>query len=205
MIELTKGHPAPQVIEIHPPFSDYCDIEVFIERFSFFQRGIWKEFPDTEIVIENRAGAVYHGGRFIISKAREIASLCERIQQTDTDLGVVLDFPQLLTAESIKPDAFDREKYNAAIDKLYPYQNVIRGIHIWGKKKSSSGRWVAHSGTLDTFILNSEDKAVFIEGIRRICSDGRPRFFVPEVNSGRDDLKSVVRDVLSLSSEKYCL
>ena len=44
---------------------------------------------------------------------------------------------------------------------------------------------------------NPEDKAVFIAGIRKICSDGTSRYFVPEVDSGEEDLKSVVRDVLS--------
>lgn len=83
-----------------------------------------------------------------------------------------------------------------AIDRIYPYQDLIRGIHVWGKKKSSTGRWVAHSGTLDTYLERTKDKETFIEGIKKICSDGRTRFLVPEVNSGEDDLKSVVRDVL---------
>ena len=55
----------------------------------------------------------------------------------------------------------------------------------------------AHNGTLDTFIENPVDKEIFISGIRKICSDGKARFFVPEVNSGESDLKAVVRDVLN--------
>ena len=198
VISLTNKHTAPKVIEIHPPFSDYCDIDLFIERYSVFEEHIHKCYPSTEIVIENRAGSIYHGGRFIISKAVEIAELCKKIQDTKTNLGVVLDFPQLLTAEHIKTESFDHNKYSAAIDKIYPYRDTIKGIHIWGKKKNASGRWVAHNGTLDTFIENPADKEFFISGIRRICSDGKPRFFVPEVNSGESDLKAVVKDVLSL-------
>jgi len=194
--ELTNNHKPPKVVEIHPPFSDYSNIDSFIERYTVFEQLIHKDYPNTEIVIENRAGSIYHGGRFIVSKAKEIATLCKIINERNVNLGIVLDFPQLLTAENIKTNAFDKEKYAVAIDTIYPYQSNIKGIHIWAKKKGSTGKWVAHNGTLDTFFENSDDKEAFIAGIRKICSDNRSRFFVPEVNSGENDLMSVVRDVL---------
>ena len=197
VVALTKERSAPKVIEIHPPFSDYCNLEQFIERYSVFEHQIHETYPFSEIVIENRAGSVYHGGKFIISKAKDIASLCHIIQITKLNLGVVLDFPQLLTAENIKPEAFDQKKYFEAIDTLYPDQSTIKGIHVWGKKKNSAGRWVAHNGNLDTYFTNPINKQAFISGIRKICSDGQYRYFVPEVNSGENDLKSVVRDILS--------
>ena len=196
IIKLTEGHVAPRVVEVHPPFNDYCDIDQFLERFTVFERKLHTTYPDTEIVVENRAGTVYHGGRFIVGKAKEIALLCQRIKETGTKLGVVLDFPQLLTAEYIKPDAFNPTKYTAAIDTIMPYQDVIKGVHIWGKKKCASGSWVAHNGNLDTLFENSADKELFVDGVRRICSDGRKRFLVPEVNSGEEDLKAVVKDLL---------
>ena len=196
VLTLTNKHVAPKVIEIHPPFSDYCDIGQFTERYIVFEKLIHNTYQNTEIVIENRAGSVYHGGKFIVGKATEIATLCEKIRKNNINLGVVLDFPQLLTAENIKTDAFDQKKYLFAIDTIYPYQSVIKGIHIWGKKKNASGRWVAHCGTLDTYIENPNDKAVFISGIKKICSDGQSRFFVPEVNSGTDDSNAVINDVL---------
>ena len=167
-----------------------------MDRYSVFEERIHNAYPDTEIVIENRAGTVYRGGRFIIGRSYEIASLCKKIKETNTSLGVVLDFPQLLTAENIKPEVFDREKYDACIDLIYPYQDTIKGIHIWGKKKNAKGRWIAHNGNLDTLFEDPEDKEAFIAGIRKICSDGRIRLFVPEVNSGDIDLRSVVRDIL---------
>lgn len=67
VIKLTEGHAAPKVVEIHPPFNDYCDIEQFLERYAVFEKTIHAKYPDAEIVVENRAGAVYHGGRFIVS------------------------------------------------------------------------------------------------------------------------------------------
>lgn len=201
VLNLTEDHEAPVVIEIHPPFSDYCDFELFFDRYSVFEERIHTAYPNTEIVIENRAGTVYRGGRFIVGKASEIAAFCKKIQENSTKLGVVLDFPQLLTSENIKPESFDRAKYDACIDLIYPHQDTIKGIHIWGKKKNANGRWIAHNGNLDTLFENPNDKEAFISGIRKICSDGKLRFFVPEVNSGESDLKAVVRDVLGINKE----
>ena len=96
----------------------------------------------------------------------------------------------------IATDAFDQDKYNTAIDAIFPYKAIIKGIHIWGKKKSASGSWVAHNGTLDTYFADPADKEIFIQGIRKICSDGQNRFLVPEVNSGEEDLKAVVQDIV---------
>ena len=202
IVTLTKERSAPKVIEIHPPFSDYCDLSLFIDRYSVFENQIQSVYPSTEIVIENRSGSVYRGGRFIISRANEIASLCRRIQEAELNLGVVLDFPQLLTAENLRPESFDKTKYSKVIDTIYPYQSYIKGIHVWGKKKIASGRWVAHSGTLDTYFENPDNKQAFVSGVRKICSDGKCRYFVPEVNSGETDLKSVVRDILWLAVQR---
>ena len=198
VIKLTESHAAPLVVEIHPPFNDYCDIDQFLERYQTFERIIHQAYPGTEIVVENRSGAVYRGGRFIVGKGKEIALLCKRIQETGTDLGVVLDFPQLVTAEHLKTNNFDADKYMSAIDAVVPYQSVIKGIHIWGKKQAENGRWVAHCGTLDTYFPDTTDRDIFIEGIRKVCSDGRARLFVPEVNSGAEDLRAVVSSVIGL-------
>ncbi|WP_026499280.1 hypothetical protein [Butyrivibrio sp. WCD2001] len=193
---LTSEHQEPCVIEIHPPFNDYCDMEAFVTRYKVFESMIHRAWPDTPIVVENRAGSVYHGGKFILSKAQDIECLCKLIESEGIKLGVVLDFPQLLTGENIKPDQFDAEKYLNAIDLIYPYRRYVKGIHVWGKKKSINGRWVAHNGTLNDLFPMQEDKEIFLNGIKAICDDGLPRFLVPEVNSGADDLANVVRDVL---------
>ena len=74
---------------------------------------------------------------------------------------------------------------------------MIKGIHIWGKKKNPKGRWIAHCGNLDTYFGETEEsKNIFLNGIKRICDDGRTRFLVPEVNSGAEDLKSIIEDIL---------
>lgn len=196
LIDLTAEYTPPKIIEIHPPFNDYCSMDEFIDSYNAFEKKIHDALPETIIVLENRSGAVYRGGKFLIGKAKEIANLCEKIKQQDINLGVVLDFPQLLTAESIDPAKFKTEKYHAAIDTLIPYKEYIKGVHIWGKKKSESGRWVAHAGNLDTYFLNNvEVKNEFISGIQKICDDGNKRFFVPEVNSGANDLAKIMSDL----------
>ena len=196
IIELTKDKNPPTVIEIHPPFNDYCDIDLFLDRYLTFEKEIHKLYPNTIIVIENRSGAIYHGGKFIIGKAKEIVELCEKIKKRNINLGVVLDFPQLLTAERLDTLKFKADKYFSLIDEISKYRDIIKGIHIWGKKKSESGRWVAHAGNLNTYFNNNEEyKKVFIDGIKRICDDNRKRFLVPEVNTGSDDLASIINDI----------
>ena len=92
--------------------------------------------------------------------------------------------------------SFNVSKYNALTDELAKYREQIKGLHIWGKKKSASGRWVAHTGTLDTYFNNNaESKNAFLKGIMKVCADDKIRFLVPEVNSGVSDLVSIVNDI----------
>ena len=200
VIGLTKGHAAPTIVEIHPPFNDYCTLPEFVERYRVFEERIHQAYPNVMIVIENRAGSVYHGGRFLVGKAKEIVALCELIKADDLKLGVVLDFPQLLTAENIDPLKFKVEKYQAAIQAISAHRDLIKGIHIWGKKKSATRRWVAHAGNFDTYFGgNTEVKEVFLMGIQEICKDGCQRFLVPEVNSRADDLAAIMEDFAKLA------
>ena len=197
--ELTDDKNPPSIVEIHPPFNDYADVEHFVKCYRVFEKEIKQAYPNTNIFIENRSGAVYRGGRFVVGKADEIVSLCEAIEKYNLELGIVLDFPQLLTAERLDTLKFNADKYKAAIEKIHPYQHLINGIHIWGKKKNPKGRWIAHCGTLDTYFCgNEESKTIFLDGIKRICDDGRTRFLVPEVNSGAEDLKSIIEELMSI-------
>ena len=187
-----KPH-APAIIEIHPPFNDYCDLDEFFAHYERFERKIHAEF-DSQILIENRVGTLYRGGRFLVQKASEIAALCERIAKNGVNLGVVLDFPQLLTAEKIDTTRFDKAKFKAALDALQPYAAQVSGIHIWGKKKNRAGRWVAHCGDFDAFFEgNADSRDFFVAQIKQFCDDGRARYFVPEVNSGEKDLREIVK------------
>ncbi len=199
IIKLTADKNAPTVIEIHPPFNDYCDIDMFLKRYVIFEKRIREVYPETIIVVENRSGAIYKGGKFIVGKAQEIAELCQKIKENNINLGVVLDFPQLLTAENIDILKFNKDKYFKAINVIAKYREIIKGIHIWGKKKSESGRWVAHAGNLDTYFGNNqENKTAFINGIKSVCDDNIKRFLVPEVNTGAEDLACIINDIFTL-------
>ena len=133
-----------------------------------------------------------------MGKAKEIVALCDTIKDNSLNLGIVLDFPQLLTAEHIDTLKFDKEKYFKAINLIAEYRELIKGIHIWGKKKSDSGRWVSHVGTLDTYFGdNQESKKNFIAGIEQVCNDNKKRFLVPEVNSGATDLAAIISDLFT--------
>ena len=202
IIALTADENPPTIIEIHPPFNDYCNIDLFLKRYEIFEKRIHEVYPNVVIVIENRSGAIYKGGRFIVGKAKEIAELCQKINVNKIDLGVVLDFPQLLTAENMDTLKFDKNKYFALIDTMSEYRGNIKGIHIWGKKKSESGRWVAHAGNLDTYFGGDADnKFAFIEGIMNIIDDDLVRFLVPEVNTSAEDLNSILNDVFSFKTK----
>lgn len=197
VLELTEERYPPKIVEIHPPFNDYSDIEHFVKCYKVFEKRIGQVYPNTNVFIENRSGAVYRGGRFVVGKADEIVALCKAIENQDLNLGIVLDFPQLLTAERLDTLKFNADKYMAAIEIIHPYQHLIKGIHVWGKKKNPKGRWIAHCGTLDTYFgENEKSKTIFLDGIKRICDDGRTRFLVPEVNSGAEDLQSIIDDII---------
>ncbi len=61
---------------------------------------------------------------------------------------------------------FNKNKYFSLIETISEYRKNIKVIHIWGKKKSESGRWVVHPGNMDTYFANNDDnKSSFIKGI----------------------------------------
>lgn len=104
LFSLVGNGPAPSVIEIHPPFNDYTDISGFIAAYSSFEAKIKERFPAVEILIENRCGSVYHGGKFIVSKLPEVAALCEAIERRSLQLKIAYDVPQIYTAHNVKKE-----------------------------------------------------------------------------------------------------
>ena len=196
VIDITQYSKPPKVIEIHPPYNDYCSMDEFIERYNCFEKIVHDKYPNTKIVIENRSGTRYSGGKFLISTTEDIVELCCIIQDKSLNLRLVLDYPQLLTAEHIETVRFDELKYKLIIEMIKPYKDLIDGIHLWGKKRNARG-WTSHVGTLDTYFDdNKENKKIFLDGIMEVCNDYKERYFVPEVNSGQEDMNAIVKDVL---------
>ena len=191
IFSLVGNGPDPRVIEIHPPFSDYTDMEGFIEVYSVFESKINERFPNVEILIENRCGSVYHGGKFILSKVHDIAALSDAIERKGLKLRIAYDVPQIYTAHNAK----EEESFIGLLQATNQYRAFIGGVHLWGKKNSETGRRVSHCGNLDTYFGDLEIKNHFLKEFKDCFDDGKVRKIVLEVNSGNSDLQSIISDL----------
>ncbi len=203
IIELIGKNKSPEIIEIHPPFSNYCtNFDDFFNRYQIFESIILEKYPNVKIFIENRCGTFYKGGKFLLSKTKSIVSFLEELQKRKMRLKLVLDYPQVFSAELIKMDNIKLEKIIEFNREIKPYRENIGGFHLWGKKKSKLGRWTPHTGDLNTFFSNNEEmKKEFIKSIIDTFDDDTIRYFVPEVNSSEDDLQSIVSDLIKYGIE----
>ena len=195
IFELTKGRKAPAVIEIHPPFSDYTSsLEEFVVRYKAFENKIIESFPQVQILIENRCGAVYQGGKFVLSKIESILALSDIIDREGLRLRFALDIPQLYTAHNC-----NNEKENLYYELLTRLRNIrhnIEGVHLWGKRKAITGRKVAHCGDLYSYFEeNDMIRERFLLEFNSLFSDEVVRKLVLEVNSGNEDLESIIIDL----------
>lgn len=195
---------SPEVIEIHPPFKDYCmDFETFWERFTAFYRYIHNKFPAAKILIENRCGTMYSKSPFLLSSCSDMLKFCQFLSDKNSELGVIVDYPQLFSAEKIKMDNVKIDKILAFNNSLKSYADIIGAIHLWGKRKSKkSDRWSPHSGDLNTFFSFDEDKkSAFLESIKDTFYDEKERYFIPEVNTSEMDLQSIINDLIKYNFE----
>ena len=198
IIELVGNNIPPKIIEIHPPFNDYCkNFSLFFDIYEEFEKIISAELPNTNIFIENRCGTFYKGGKFIISNGKSIIQFLQELEVRKLRLKLVLDYPQVFSAESIKMDDIKLKKIIEFNNNIKPYISHIGGFHLWGKRKSQTGRWTSHTGYLNTFFSNNNLlKDEFISSVVNTFDDNDIRFFVPEVNSSEEDLQSIIFDLL---------
>ena len=194
IIDLNGKTTEPVVIEIHPPFNDYTDMSGFVQSYKGFEATIKEQFPDVEILIENRCGSLYRGGKFVISKVKDIAALCDAIEQNGLYLKVAYDIPQIYTVHNAKTE----EAYIKLLEDTKPLRSYIGGVHLWGKKPSDIGRLVAHRGDLNSYFGNSEIKNHFLSAFWSCFDDGVARKMVLEVNSGNEDMLSIISDLQSV-------
>lgn len=198
VIELVGNNIPPEIIEIHPPFNDYCkDFATFFEIYEEFEKIILKKFPTVKIFIENRCGTFYKGGKFIISNGKSIIQFLQELQNRNLKLKLVLDYPQVFSAEAIKMDDIKLKKIIIFNNNIKQYISHIGGFHLWGKRKSQTRRWTSHTGDLNTFFSNNNLlKDEFINSVIDTFDDNVVRYFVPEVNSSEEDLQSIIYDLL---------
>ena len=194
---ITNGCPKPDVIEIHPPFNDYCtSINRFFDLYQIFEYHIQEHFGPIKILFENRCGTVYTGGKFLVSNADDVIRFCEYLINKNTSIQMIIDYPQLISGMKMNMNRLDINallQFNENIKFLREY---VGGFHIWGKRKSVNGRWIPHNGDLNTFFSgDKEQKKLFLDSLVCTYDDEIPRYFVPEVNSANDDLVSIVNDL----------
>lgn len=186
------GDVTPAVIEVHPPFGDYTDFDGFIRSYSVFESLITERFPEVDLLIENRCGSVYKGGRFLVSKTQEVETLCNLIVQQGLRLKIAYDVPQIYTAHNVKKQG----QYIELLQKAEAFRKQIGGVHLWGKRKSETGRKVAHCGDLTSYFEGDlETKALFLQQFNKCFDDGICRKMVLEVNSGNEDMLSIIADL----------
>ena len=194
IVELNGCSSAPKVIEIHPPFTDYTDISGFIISYSVFERKIKGMFPDIEILIENRCGSVYQGGRFVVSKIKDIEMLCDAVEKAGLQLRIAFDVPQIYTAHNARTE----KEFLNLIEMAKQFREMIGGVHLWGKRMSSTGRKVSHCGDLNTYFCDRAIKEHFLSAFKECFDDNTVRKMVLEVNSGNEDLQSIISDLRSV-------
>ncbi|GHV50950.1 hypothetical protein AGMMS49579_05400 [Spirochaetia bacterium] len=186
---------APEIIEIHPPFIDYCKtINDFLEIYGEFEKLILEKYADVNLFIENRCGTNY-GKKFLISNSDDVVNLCEQLSKKNYRLQMVLDYPQLFSGESLSSDKLDKNNITEIMIKVKSCKKYFGGIHLWGKKKTNE-RWCAHNGDLNTlFNMDNERKELFLKLLYETFDDDISRYMVLEVNSDTSDLKSIAGDL----------
>ena len=195
ILDCTSFRKPPEIIEIHPPFSDYADLPTFLTYFRVFQKRISERYPETKIFIENRSGSVYREGKFILSTMEQLLELSDLIDKNHLTLRITLDIPQLFTAHGISPSRL-KEMQNL-FDEIKRIRHNIEGIHLWGKKENQNGRRIAHHGDLNNYFKGRNHfKEAFLQSMHQSFDDDLHRYFVPEVNSNSKDLQSIVGDLV---------
>lgn len=194
IVKLTKESSRLQVIEIHPPFDDYTDIRRFISIYSVFEERIKAFYPQVEILIENRCGSYYSGGKFIISKQGDLEELCNIIDRHNLTLRIAYDVPQIYTAHN----AVSEKDYTNLLQQAKDVRAFISGVHLWGKGPRQGKRRVSHCGDLSSYFENETLKRSFLQAFHDCFCDDIPRKMVLEVNSGNQDLLSIIDDLWSV-------
>lgn len=192
-IQKLCGNHIPKIIEIHPPYSDYYNLDKFISIYRTFEAGILRLYPDVELLIENRSGTARKykdGGKipFAFEYFKHLISLSSMLDESNLRLKIAFDAPQLLTAHNLWQN--QTGQLPGLFEHLKPITHNIHSVHLWGKNPQP------HNGDFNTaFESNPELKRLFLSGLYQLLDDGVPRYFVPEVNSGRKDFISIISDL----------
>ena len=206
LVKLTDGidHSRIKVIEVHPPFDTSCgSLENFLEIYAVFEKRVIKEFPSVTINIENRCNPdpKRKGGTFLLSNSKEIIKIAQLLAKTDSKLQLVIDIPQLLS-EHYGNVLLSEEMIKEALTPIREIRDRISGVHIWGYN-ISKGTGGQHGADFNTYFNNDEKlKICFLQVIRKLFDDGKPRYFVPEVGSTAA-VHSIVNDLIRYAGVEF--
>jgi len=195
IIALVGNQRPPEIVEVHPPFEQSCpSMERFLELYRKFEEVLREKFPDARIVVENRCGGRGLPGKFLVSTVADTLDLARAIAEQQSTLTIVLDVPQVFTAERLDAVTASAEEIRTLMSRLRPAMPVVTGLHLWG----STLRGGSHSADLNEHFGYRQDvKSSFVRDLSSLLDDDRERYFVPEINSGRRDvLESIVRDLI---------
>lgn len=173
---MVNNNRPPDVVEIHPPFKDYCsNFHDFMEVFLPFEDLIKNKYSNSLTVIENRVGTLYPGN-FLLENKNDIVDLLQLISKSQSSLKLVLDIPQFLSTFGNKY-RMDINEIIQSFEYFSEYKHLINGVHIWGRR----GR--AHIGDLNSlFFDDPELKTNFLRFLSSFFDDGITRLLVPEIN-----------------------
>jgi hypothetical protein len=81
-----------------------------------------------EILVENRCGSVYRGGKFIISKVQDVAALCEAIEKNGVQLKIAYDVPQIYTAHNARSEEDFINLLSLTLNPASPRERVTPSV-----------------------------------------------------------------------------
>ncbi len=197
IIDLVGDNDPPEVIEIHPPFKDYCnDFDTFIKRYRLFEEIITEKYSDVIITMENRSGSQYAKSKFLMSTMSDICTCGEMIKSENVRLHFAVDYTQLFTSEGYDFKDIPIEEFIMKHDELKDVKDLISSIHLWGKSINKNGRWNSHTSGLRDILPGYKTK-IFLDMINEFYDDGIKRYFVPEINTSDEYVKEIVEDCIS--------
>lgn len=145
-------------------------LQDFFDMYNIFKEIINEKYPDTTILIENRNG-------FLLSKVQDFKDFSDYISNNNIDLGLIVDFPQLLNAEKARSD---KNELIRVLEEINYFKHNVKAFHIWGQNGT-----FAHIGDLRDYFNNTELETFFYEKIGEIFADEQSDyFFIPEINCG---------------------
>ncbi len=163
-----------EIIEIHPPIPRKYNWNTFIINYQTFYSIVKQKLLNAQILIENRNG-------FLLSGVCDFQILSSIIDKSKIDLGLIIDFPQLLNYEKAKDC---ENKLNSVMQQINNFKHNVKAFHLWGQVGRRS-----HAGDINDYFNNDEILINnFYSNLANIfLNKNQKYYFIPEINSGNEN------------------